>query len=646
MATSRFFDASGKMLSLGPQIGIGGEGTVYELLTDPQTAAKIYLKPTDKVKAEKLTAMVSVVNQRLRDLTAWPTSTVVSDTGKVVGFLMPKISGFKPIFEVYVPKLRFDSFPKADWHFLIHAASNLARAFSVVHSFGYIIGDVKHDNMLVSNDATMKFIDTDSFQIKHNSQRWLCGVGVSTYQPPEMQGADYTSIVRTSNHDAFGLAVLIFQLLCMGRHPFMGVYSGSGEPPDTEQAIARHRYAYSREQTRTQMSPPPGTLSISHLGDTLGAMFEAAFAQRAGQYGRPSAEQWATTLQRFANELKRCGANSSHSIPPNSKACPWCEFEKQGIAYYPITFVGGQKRGAGIVLLWQEIEKLVTPIPPPPLKRPDGSDTTPHSSMFIARRNVARKKTLTTAIFIIGVIMTLCFVSPDSLFPPLLAVACVSIGFWFLQTSTASADSASHLLEITGEWRKLEDEWLMFPIISSFKETRAKLTSIKKSHEQLREERQLRCAKLVDEREKDQREQFLKKCRLTAVAIPGIGKNKVATLLSFGIVSAADIQPVRIARIPGFGPKTIESMVAFKNKCVASFKFDPKCAVDPASISAIDRDLGLRQAQMQASLQTGLAKLNALIGDASNRRVELIAREAELKPVFSQALANARVFYN
>ena len=138
---------------------------------------------------------------------------------------MHKLKNYKPLFELYSPKLRLQTFPKADWRFLIHAATNTARAFSVIHEAGHVIGDVNHGNLLVAEDATVKFIDTDSFQISSRaSTNGGVRLGATTHQPPEMQGhSTYNGLVRTPNHDNFGLAAVIFQILCLCQtHPFSG----------------------------------------------------------------------------------------------------------------------------------------------------------------------------------------------------------------------------------------------------------------------------------------------------------------------------------------------------------------------------------------------------------------------------------------
>jgi hypothetical protein len=84
----------------------------------------------------------------------------------------------------------------------------------------------------------VRIYDCDSFQIASNGRHWLCEVGVDTHQPPEMQILpNYKTAIRAANHDFFGLAVLIFQMLCIARHPFSGTFVGRGEASSISDAI-------------------------------------------------------------------------------------------------------------------------------------------------------------------------------------------------------------------------------------------------------------------------------------------------------------------------------------------------------------------------------------------------------------------------
>jgi DNA-binding helix-hairpin-helix protein with protein kinase domain len=244
MIPSRLLDERGNAVAIAKELGRGGEGAVFDVAGQPGIVAKIYLKPPSNQHAAKLSAMAGMASASLLKVAAWPTGTLHDTSGAIAGFTMPKVGGHKPIFQLYLPKPRLQAFPKADWRFLIHAATNTARAFATVHSSGLVIGDVNHGNLVVADDATVQMIDCDSFQVSSRGQTWFCTVGVGTHQPPEMQGRDsYAGVVRTPNHDNFGLAVIIFQLLCMARHPFAGRFQGAGEPSGRPRAGGRTKSA-------------------------------------------------------------------------------------------------------------------------------------------------------------------------------------------------------------------------------------------------------------------------------------------------------------------------------------------------------------------------------------------------------------------
>ncbi|WP_431269276.1 helix-hairpin-helix domain-containing protein [Dankookia sp. P2] len=373
MKPGRLLDASGNPIALGKELGRGGEGAVFDVVGQPDAVAKVYLKPPSAQHAAKLSAMARMATPSLLKIAAWPTGTLQDPSGKVAGFTMPKVGGHEPVFKLYGPKLRLQEFPTADWRFLIHAAANAARSFSTVHAAGLVIGDVNHGNLVVGQDATVRMIDCDSFQVIQGSSTWFCEVGVGTHQPPEMQGrASYAGVVRTPNQDSFGLAVIVFQLLCIARHPFAGRYKGAGEPPSIEDAIQASRYAYSRDRPRTAMEPPPGSLPIGALTPTIQDLFEKAFAPETVRGGRPGADQWVAALGELSSDLRVCGTNGGHYYRKGLSACPWCAIENaSGITLFPVVFKPGATVGVtGMAALWQEVSKVPDPpsvgrCPPP-----------------------------------------------------------------------------------------------------------------------------------------------------------------------------------------------------------------------------------------------------------------------------------------
>ena len=248
---------SGHTYALGQQIGAGGNGVVYTVARRPELVAKINKHALSAHDIDKLDVLVRAATPDLLSVAAWPMDCLKSRAGQVVGFVMPRVVDARPLYELYSPRARVQHFPSADFRFLVHAAANVARLFAAVHKAGFIAGDVNHSNILVRSNATVAAVDCDSFQVGDGS-RFPCLVGTELFVPPELLGKALGATRRTGNHDAFGLAVLIFHLLFMGRHPFAGRYLGKGEMP-IERAIAESRFAYSHDTGRTQMAPPPYT---------------------------------------------------------------------------------------------------------------------------------------------------------------------------------------------------------------------------------------------------------------------------------------------------------------------------------------------------------------------------------------------------
>ena len=235
-----------RQISLGKLIGKGGEGKVYSLDSSSGAAAKLYHSRLRVEREEKVRAIVNGGFAAKTDLVAYPREIVSDRRGRFLGFLMHFVSGYQPIHQLYSPKSRQRHFPEVDYRFIIRAALNLARAIGKVHQTGCVIGDINHSGILVSHDSRIALIDADSFQFRLEYKTYPCVVGVPDFMPPELHGENLTTLVRSVDHDNFGLAVAIFHLLFMGRHPYAGLYEG----PDLSigEAIAQNSFAFSLQR--------------------------------------------------------------------------------------------------------------------------------------------------------------------------------------------------------------------------------------------------------------------------------------------------------------------------------------------------------------------------------------------------------------
>src|SRR5215475_2944533 len=218
-----FFNSKGEIVRFGQRVGAGSEGGIYEVQNRYDLVAKVYYETPPAEKAEKLIALTRLGAERLRGLSAWPID-VLRDrrNGRVAGFVMNRLTQAEEVHTLHSPRSRLQKFPGASWAFLIHVAANFARAVATVHEHGLVIGDVNPKNILVTRKATVYLLDVDSFQVCFDGKTYRCEGGFPEYTPPELQGVALRDIDRAQEHDGFGLAVAIFQLLFMGRHPFAG----------------------------------------------------------------------------------------------------------------------------------------------------------------------------------------------------------------------------------------------------------------------------------------------------------------------------------------------------------------------------------------------------------------------------------------
>ncbi len=645
MTPGRLVDAAGNRVEVSKELGRGGEGAVYDVVGRPDTVAKLYLKtPTPKLAA-KLSAMAGMATGALQRVAAWPTGTLHDPSGAMAGFTMPKVGGHRPIFELYLPKPRLRHFPTADWRFLIHAAANTARAFEAVHSAGLVIGDVNHGNLVVADDATVRMIDCDSFQVSAGRQTWFCTVGVGTHQPPEMQGLDsYANVLRSPNHDSFGLAVIVFQLLCIARHPFAGRFLGQGEPPSIEEAIKASRYAYSRDRTRTLMEAPPGSLPLEALSPEIRDLFERAFAPGSDRGGRPRAEHWVPALGGLAGELKPCRANGAHFFRRALSVCPWCAIEgASGVTLFPVVFVPGSVGSRGMAALWQEVSR--TPEPPPlgpaPATPPAGRAPSAEAMKASAGGRGLRRAAWASVAVALAAAAFIASAGARALLIPAIGVAVFVIQH--NRSKQGSGPFRQRLAEVSRDWEALRSSWTVQVAGPGFQQVRGGLAKLKAEYDALPAERSRRLNALHEQRRARQLQAHLDRFLLAKAKIPGLGPTRIATLASYGIDTAGDVVASKIQAIPGFGPSSVAKLLSWRQVQEQSFSFDPGQAVPASEVAVVDRFVADQKGRLEREMEAGLSRLRTLAASIETRRQALHGRLSELSPRYAQALADVAV---
>ena len=362
-------DSQGNLVGLGNLIGKGGEGNVYEVDGEPSLVAKLYHRtPLTEDQFCKLDWMVKKSSASLRKISAWPEAILRDRRGnEPCGLLMPKVEKSRQLHELYGTTNRRLHFPEVRWHHLLLAARNMAAAFHALHSEGIIVGDVNQGNLMVNHNYAIRFIDCDSFQIVNGEKTYHCPVGTPHFTPPELQSQRLGDVVRSIDHDGFGLAVLIFHLVFVGRHPFAGRFRGEGDLL-IEEAIAERRFAFSRDKEATMIEPPPYSLQLDDLPQELADLFEDAF-RTGGVNGtpRPTPAQWVVQLDALMSRRTACELDDLHIHYKSLAACPWCRIEEEGGPSFFVKDGGASFVSSGKLEMLDEKVNALRPIPFPDL---------------------------------------------------------------------------------------------------------------------------------------------------------------------------------------------------------------------------------------------------------------------------------------
>lgn len=577
-------------MKVGREIGSGGEGRVCEVVGLPDLVAKIYHTPPSPERQEKLRRMAKMDVGPLRELAAWPIDVIAVKAGVVGGFVMQRISGHEDVHFLYGPKSRREKFPDADFRFVVRAASNIAKTFATAHAAGVVIGDVNFGGITVSRQATVKLLDCDSFQIEDNGKVYHCSVAMPQFTPPEIVGQPLETTKRTPNHDNFGLAVLIFHLLMMGRHPFAGRFTGYGEMP-LEKAIADFRYAYGPRAAAMQMAPPPGVPPVARVaGQAIADAFEKAFDMKGPSGSRPDARQWAELLDGLHDSLCQCSLNRAHWVIDGDN-CPWCEAEEaSGVAMF------GKATdiiGAGLASATDLARAVAAALN---VKLPE-AEQLPEPVPVAARVNYPKLQLIAKVAVILGgyalasqttwfwTVWFLSYWFGNRLIKRLFARR------WFqrrrrkelvrqIVAEEASRKSALRIYEDMCAEQEMD-----------FAHRRIQIARIYDRWQNLPKLRASRLHWIHNNQPQVQLLKYLRQFPIQDAEIPHIGKTRKLTLLTSGYLTAADLHDEMDDELPGFGPHLVDVMLTWQEQLSAGFVYDPNLGVDKADLDEVRAEI-------------------------------------------------------
>lgn len=317
-------DARRTPLTLGKLIKSGGAGSVFLLKERPIEVAKLYHPSVDaRVYERKLKAMLElspdlpdVQEKGVRHVQiAWPTGLLHDSAGRFIGFSMPvlDIAATSDLEHVLQERqARAEGLPTA-LGAKAGLAANVAVMLAALHRRKHYVVDLKPLNVrFYRKSLFIAMLDCDGFSIQGKDERFPAGQVTTDYLAPEFQQRGVKA-GQEEAQDRFALAVMVFQLLNSGLHPYSGRPQDASVPSDLPGRIAASLYPYGSGRGNTRLLPSPVS-GHQAFPDTLRRMFDRAFSAQTGQ--RPSADEWAGLLQgyarRSAGALVKCSRDANH----------------------------------------------------------------------------------------------------------------------------------------------------------------------------------------------------------------------------------------------------------------------------------------------------------------------------------------------
>ncbi|WP_332860305.1 hypothetical protein [Janthinobacterium svalbardensis] len=313
-----------RSLVLGKLIKSGGAGSVYLLPGAPAQVAKLYHPHLDRAaNRRKLEAMLELSPELPDQLEngkryvqiAWPQAAVFDGQGGFAGFVMPlldmaqtaELEQIMQERQARAAGLPTGLGPK------LTLAANLAAVIDALHQQQHYVVDLKPVNLRFYRDSLyIAMLDCDGFSIQGHAERFPAEQFTADYLAPEFQRKGMPAGTEMAQ-DRFALAVIIFQLLNFGIHPYSGRPGNAQVATDIPGRIRDGCYAYGVK--RHKQLAPNATSGHALMPPELRAMFDRAFSQ-SPQSQRPSAADWAQLLrgyaQRSGGKLTICAVNPEH----------------------------------------------------------------------------------------------------------------------------------------------------------------------------------------------------------------------------------------------------------------------------------------------------------------------------------------------
>lgn len=241
------FDERGNALELGEanSLSHGGQGFVYEFPENRDIVVKVY-SDASLSDAKKINMLDARLDAMLRNTAcarnrslAWPVLKCYDKDGRAKGYAMTRVEGYVPFKSLFGGKSRvLQKFPSWTRRDLAETALAFLRTVMELERSHVVVCDWNPGNFLVDSHHDLRFIDTDSYEVHEPmGVKYLSEMYFAENAAPEiLHDKSLLKHPRTIAQARFSAAVIVYQLLMCGAHPFSfageardGTYVGSPE---------------------------------------------------------------------------------------------------------------------------------------------------------------------------------------------------------------------------------------------------------------------------------------------------------------------------------------------------------------------------------------------------------------------------------
>lgn len=204
----------------------------------------------------------------------WPVDALYDEEKKFIGMLIPKVEGRPLHLAIFNTTELLKNFPIWQRVDVVTLAITMLEKILALHQKNILFGCINPASILVVDQHTVYFTDTDQYQI----EGFPCLRRNILFMPPELQGRQDVFLAEKQN-ECFAITVLAFMTLLPGKFPY--------ERSMTENIsdnIIKMKFPYAYGEQHSEATPPGFWRFVwSHLTPYVKELFFNTF-KHGGKY--------------------------------------------------------------------------------------------------------------------------------------------------------------------------------------------------------------------------------------------------------------------------------------------------------------------------------------------------------------------------